>query len=350
MIGPHDLAAGLLRRLEPERAHELTLAALEAGLGPKFDPASDAILSTELAGLRLPNPIGLAAGFDKNARAPDALLRMGFGLVECGSVTPRSQAGNPRPRLFRLPQDRAVINRMGFNNQGLEPFALRLAARPRRGVVGANIGANKDSEDRVNDYVAGLRRLWGLADYFVINVSSPNTPGLRELQGRGALADLLGAVSAVRRDLPLAGAAPIFLKIAPELTLPHLEAIVESAVDHGLAGLIVSNTTAERPTGLSSPHREQAGGLSGRPLMARSTRLLSEAFAAARGRLSLIGVGGVSSGAEAYAKIRAGAEAVQLYTALVYDGPGLVSRIQRDLAARLRADGFSRLEDAVGAS
>ncbi len=350
MSAVHDLAARLLRRIDPERAHGLTLAALQAGLGPRGG-GDDPRLATRLCGLRLANPIGLAAGFDKDARVPHALLRAGFGFVECGTVTPRPQPGNPRPRLFRLPADRAVINRMGFNNAGLEAFAARLAAaHGRAGPVGANVGANKDSADRAGDYVAGLRRLWSLADYFTLNVSSPNTPGLRDLQEGGALADLLGAVQAARAALVADSAVdrPILLKIAPDLDAAQALAIVEAAVTARLDGLVVSNTTIARPSGLTGAAASQAGGLSGAPLFEPSTRLLREIREAAGPRLALVGVGGVADGAQAYAKIRAGADALQLYTGLVYEGPGLVGRIKADLAARLRADGFACVADAVG--
>ncbi len=325
----------------------MTLAGLRAGLGPRDVGNPDPILATSLAGLPLAHPIGLAAGFDKNAEAPGALLRSGFALVECGTATPLPQAGNARPRLFRLTEDQAVINRMGFNNAGLEAFANGLARRPARGVVGANIGANKESADRVADYVAGLRRLWGLADYFTVNVSSPNTPGLRALQSGAALEDLLGALAEVRRALP--GKAPVLLKVAPDLASAEVEAIVEAAVAFGLDGLIVANTTVERAEGLRSGHRREAGGLSGAPLMTPSTRLLALFSEAAAGRLVLVGVGGIASGADALAKIRAGAVAVQLYSALVFAGPGLVRRIRLDLTARLRAEGFASVAEAAGA-
>ena len=346
----HDLATPLLRRLDPEDAHRLTLLALRAGLGPRAPAAADPILSTTLAGLRLDSPVGLAAGFDKDATAPGAMLRAGFGFVECGTTTPRPQAGNPRPRLFRLPADKAVINRMGFNNQGLEAFAAGLAARPPRGVVGANVGANKDSPDRAGDYALGLTRLWTLADYFTLNVSSPNTPGLRDLQAKAALEDLLGVVSETRARLRAEHGRdrPLFLKVAPDLGPGAAEDIVEAAVSFGLEGLIVSNTTIDRPPGLVGERRGETGGLSGAPLFEPSTRVLSIFHTASAGRLVLIGAGGVGSGAQAYAKIRAGATAVQLYTALAFQGPGLVARIARDLAARLRADGFASVADAVG--
>lgn len=343
----HDLAAGALRGLDPEDAHRLTLRLLQAGLGPRDQGPDDPILSATVAGLKLPNCVGLAPGFDKNAEVFAPMLAAGFGFVECGTVTPLPQAGNPRPRLFRLTQDRAVINRMGFNNEGLEAFAARLARRPA-GVVGANIGANKDSEDRIGDYVTGLRRLWGLASYFTINISSPNTPGLRALQTRAALEDLLGRIAEARDGLPREGLVPIFLKVAPDLEAGEVEAISDVVAANGLQAVIVSNTTVTRPE-LKSPQAGETGGLSGAPLFALSTRMLAEFHAAAAGRFALIGAGGVASGAEAYAKIRAGACAVQLYSAMVYEGPGLVRRIKRDLAARLRADGFASTAEAIGA-
>jgi len=342
----HDLAARALHILDPEDAHTVTIRALQAGLGPRAG-GDDPILATRVAGLSLPNCVGLAPGFDKNAQVFGPMLSAGFGFVECGTVTPLPQAGNPRPRLFRLTEDRAVINRMGFNNQGLEPFAARLARRGP-GIVGANIGANKDAEDRIADYVAGLRRLWGLASYFTINISSPNTLGLRALQTKAALEELLGRLAVTRDSLPAQANVPMFLKVAPDLEDGEVEAIVEAVVANGLAGIIVSNTTITRPA-LRSPHAGEAGGLSGAPLTDLSTQVLARFRQAASGRTALIGAGGVGSGADAYAKIRAGAEAVQFYSAMVFGGPGLVIRIKRDLAARLRADGFASVAQAVGA-
>ncbi|MGA0605486.1 quinone-dependent dihydroorotate dehydrogenase [Phenylobacterium sp. VNQ135] len=346
MSGLHALATRALRGLDPEDAHSLAIRGLKAGLGPRTG-ADDPILATTLAGLALPNPVGLAPGFDKNAEVFGPMLKAGFGFVECGTVTPKPQAGNPRPRLFRLTEDHAVINRMGFNNEGLEAFAARLARRGA-GVVGANIGANKDSEDRIGDYVTGLRRLWGLASYFTINISSPNTPGLRALQTKAALEELLGRLGAARDALPASGRAPMFLKVAPDLEEGEVESIAQVTAASGLAGIIVSNTTLSR-AGLTSPHRDEAGGMSGAPLMALSTHVLAEFAAVSAGRLTLIGAGGIASGADAYAKIRAGAQAVQLYSALVFEGPGLVTRIKRELAERLRADGFRSVAEAVGA-
>ena len=337
-----DLGAAVLRRIDPEVAHGLAIKALKALPLPSA-PVDDPVLHTRLAGLDLANPIGLAAGLDKNGEALHGLARLGFGFVECGSVTPRAQPGNPRPRLFRLSEDRAVINRMGFNNQGLEAFAANLARRPTQTVIGANLGANKDTEDKAADYVAGLVRLKGLADYVTVNVSSPNTPGLRDLQGRAALDDLLGRLAEARGEDP----KPVFLKIAPDLTAAEIALTVEAAIDHRIDALIVSNTTLDRPDSLRAADRGEAGGLSGAPLKAKAMAALRAAAEAAGGQLPLIAVGGVDSGEEAYARIRAGASAVQLYSALVFEGPGLVGRIKRDLAARLRADGFSEVSEAV---
>ena len=341
----HDIAARAMHVLDPEDAHRLTIRLLALGLGPRAG-GDDPILATQVAGLRLPNCVGLAPGFDKNAEVFGPMLASGFGFVECGTVTPLAQAGNPRPRLFRLSEDQAVINRMGFNNEGLEAFAARLSRRGP-GVVGANIGANKDAQDRVADYVAGLIRLWGLASYFTINISSPNTPGLRALQTKAALEELLGRLAQARDSLPAAGRVPMFLKVAPDLEDGEVEAIVETVVANGLEGIIVSNTTISRPQ-LASKFAGEAGGLSGAPLMALSTRMLGAFAQAAGGRVALIGAGGIASGQDAYAKIRAGACAVQLYSAMVFGGPGLVTRIKRDLAACLRRDGFASVAEAVG--
>jgi dihydroorotate dehydrogenase len=345
----HDAATRALHLVDPETAHNLTVHALAAGLGPRDTALNDPALAVNLAGMDLPNCIGLAAGFDKNAQAPGAMLAAGFGVVECGTVTPLPQPGNPRPRLFRLSQDRAVINRFGFNSKGLETFAANLSRRPWQGYVGANIGANKESADRVGDYVASVTRLWGLCDYFTVNVSSPNTPGLRNLQSRAALEELAGRLAETRQALYAGRNYPMFLKVAPDLTDRDVIDIVESVRTHGLNGIIISNTTITRPDDLKSSSATQTGGLSGAPLMSLSTQVLKR-FHDANGtaELALIGAGGVASGADAYAKIRAGACVVQLYSALVYEGPGLVRRLKRDLAARLRADGFSSVAEARG--
>lgn len=336
-----DAGTALLRRLDAERAHELAIAGLKYLPLPVM--RDDPVLKTEVAGLSLSNPVGLAAGLDKNAVAIRGLAGLGFGFVECGSVTPRPQAGNPRPRLFRLEEDRAIINRMGFNNDGLEAFAARLDRRPPGVVVGANLGANKDAEDRIADYETGLRRLGERADYLTVNVSSPNTPGLRGLQTVEALEPLLARIQAAR---PVD--RPIFLKIAPDLSGEDIGRIVEASLAYGLDGLIVSNTTLDRPDTLVSAHAGEAGGLSGAPLKARAALALAAAVEASAGRLPLIAVGGISDGAEAYARIRAGASAIQLYSALIFEGPALVQRIKSDLAVRLRADGFSTVGEAVG--
>jgi len=340
----HDKATHWLRGTDPERAHRLGIVGLKLGLGPRQRGADDPRLATRLAGIDLPNPVGLAAGFDKNAEAPDALLAMGFGFVECGAVTPRAQDGKPRPRIFRLEDDEAVINRMGFPNQGLTAFRARLARRAgRSGVVGVNIGANLDSDDRIADYVTCLEALQGLAQFFTVNVSSPNTPGLRTLQSSGALDDLLHAVASIRSS------APVFLKVAPDIEDSEAGVMVEAITRHGLDGIIVSNTSITRPESLKSPLMGEAGGLSGPPIFERSTELVRQFRKAAGPELAIIGVGGVDSADAAYAKIRAGANAVQLYTGLVYHGPGLVGRIKAGLVERLQADGFASVSEAVGA-
>ncbi|MGE0044151.1 MAG: quinone-dependent dihydroorotate dehydrogenase [Hyphomonadaceae bacterium] len=347
---PHDLATRALRYADSEVAHNAAIAALELGLGPRAKADKWPILRTRIAGLDLPNPLGLAAGFDKNARVADAMLAAGFGFVECGTVTPLPQEGNPKPRLFRLQRDSAVINRMGFNNEGLVPFVERLAARARKGgIVGANVGANKESADRAQDYVQGLKAAWRYASYITANISSPNTPGLRGLQEKGALEDLLGRLNEARAGLePVYGRRPLFLKVAPDLDDAAVADIVEIAIAKRLDGLIVSNTTTRRPATLKSRRRAEPGGLSGKPLFYPSTEILRQFARALDGRVPLIGVGGVFSGAEALAKIKAGASAVQLYSGLAFHGPGLVVRILRNLAARLEAEGFHCVQDAVG--
>jgi dihydroorotate dehydrogenase len=346
----HDLAAGALRGLDAETAHRLAVRGLALGLGPRVRNDGFPILRTSIAGLDLPNPVGLAAGFDKNAEALDALLRAGFGFVEAGTVTPRPQAGNPKPRLFRLVEDHAVINRMGFNNDGLDVFVARLARRRKAGVVGANVGANKDSADRAGDYGTAIARVWPHCSYVTANISSPNTPGLRGLQERGALEDLLGRLNETRTTLIAQhGSRPLFLKVAPDLDDAAVRDIAELVRTFKLDALIVSNTTIARPPTLRSAAKGEAGGLSGRPLFAPSTHMLRLFADALGGALPLIGAGGVESGATALAKIKAGASAVQLYSAMALEGPGLVSRIARDLADLLKSEGFASVADAVGA-
>ena len=351
MAGLYRLIRPALRALPSETAHEVSLRALERGLG-RFLAASGApepdppVLGQRLWGLDFTNPIGLAAGYDKDARVPDAMLGLGFGFVEIGTVTPRPQPGNPKPRLFRLGRDRAIINRMGFNSGGLDAVCDRLSQRTRSGVVGVNLGKNRDSEDAADDYTEGIRRATSFADYLVVNVSSPNTPGLRELQGRVVLAALLKRLIEVRERTGFR--VPLLVKIAPDLTSEECEDIARVALATGIDGLIISNTTVERPLDLASRHARQAGGLSGRPLFAPSTALLAEIYRLTHGRLPLIGAGGIASAEDAYAKIRAGASLVQLYTALVFAGPDLVGRIKSGLVRLLERDGFGSIAQAVG--
>ena len=335
------IAHPLLHRLDAETAHGLAISALKCAPVRRAS-ALDSTLAMQVFGLDFPNPLGLAPGFDKNAEVPDAMLGLGFGFVETGTVTPRPQAGNPRPRLFRLAEDEAVINRMGFNNDGQAAVLARLKARTAHGIVGVNIGANKDSEDRGADYVAGLETFTAAASYITVNISSPNTPGLRALQSRSELRVLLLRLAAARAALPVR--RPLLLKIAPDLSDIELEHVVTVALEGLVDGLIISNTTLAR-AGLSSPHRGEAGGLSGRPLFAASTRMLAKAYGLTGGKLPLIGVGGIHDAETAWTKIRAGASLIQLYSALVYEGPGLVGRVLAGLKMRL-AGGV--LAEAVG--
>ena len=337
------LGLPILRSLDPERAHGLALTALRLGLGPRGGPVTSPRLRQTLAGLDLPNPVGLAAGFDKNAEALAALARTGFGFLEVGAATPRPQPGNPRPRLFRLTEDRAAINRFGFNNDGAEAIARRLAARPRGSVVGLNLGANKDSADRAADYAAVLKVCGPQVDFATVNVSSPNTEALRDLQGKAALSALLAGVREANETM--AKPIPVFLKIAPDLSEQELADIAEVAGAAGLAGIIATNTTLDR-AGLKSASCNEKGGLSGAPLFEKSTRVLARLSTLTA--LPLIGVGGIGSAEDAYAKIRAGASAVQLYTALVYEGISLAGRIAEGLDALLQRDGFSTVAEAVG--
>ncbi len=339
-----SLGLAALHRLDPERAHRLAIRLLQAGLYPRRPLPPDPLLETTAFGLTFPNPLGLAAGFDKSAEAYAALLDLGFGHVEVGTLTPRRQTGNPRPRVFRLVEDQAVCNRYGFNNDGLKRGLQRLAGRNRSaGIVGINIGINKDSTDPVADYAGAMRDAAEFGDYLAVNVSSPNTPGLRDLQEADRLDGLLKAVT-----LEGGSAVPILLKISPDVTRPMVVDIVEIAVARGIAGIIVANTTITRPSGLFSPHRKESGGLSGKPLFALSTRVLAWTYLAAAGRTSVIGAGGVDSPETAYAKIRAGASLLQVYTGLIYGGASLVRKICDGLANQLRVDGFSRVVDAVG--
>ncbi|WP_416368530.1 quinone-dependent dihydroorotate dehydrogenase [Tritonibacter mobilis] len=339
------LALGLMHRLDPETAHGLSIKALRAGLTPRPGPVTSPRLRTDVAGLSLPNPVGLAAGFDKNAEALAPLSQAGFGFIEVGAATPRPQPGNPKPRLFRLSEDRAAINRFGFNNEGMDAIGQRLAQRPKSGVIGLNLGANKDSEDRAQDFARVLSHCGAHLDFATVNVSSPNTEKLRDLQGKDALAALLAGVMDAREALqrPI----PVFLKIAPDLDISGLDDIAEVARDSGIDAVIATNTTLSRD-GLKSAHRDEMGGLSGAPLFERSTRVLAQLSQRLDGAVPIIGVGGISTAEGAYAKIRAGASAVQLYTALVYGGLSLASEIASGLDALLARDGFSNVAEAVG--
>lgn len=333
----------MLFALDAEAAHRLTVRAL--ALTPRSllmpgRPVADPRLAVTVAGLHFPNPVGLAAGVDKDAEAAPGWFGLGFGSVEVGTLTPLPQPGNPRPRLFRLREDRAVINRMGFNNGGLQAALARLPAR-RAGALGVNVGANKDATDRIADYGAGVAAAARMADYVTINISSPNTPGLRDLQHGAALAELLAATREA------AGATPLFLKVAPDLETGQVDEIARAALDNRLDALIVSNTTISRPA-LRSANGAEAGGLSGVPLAPLARERLRDFRAATGGRLPLVSVGGIDSAAEAYARIRAGASLMQLYTALVYEGPGLARRIARGLAKLLERDGFATIADAIG--
>lgn len=337
----------LLRWFDPEDAHRMAIQGLRL-LPPVKPRTDDQKLAVRAFGLNFPNPIGMAAGFDKSAEAPDALLRLGFGFVEIGTVTPKPQVGNPRPRLFRLERDEAVINRMGFNNGGLAAYAIRLAALPRPlpAVFGANIGINKEGADPERDYPALYAAVAPHADYVTVNISSPNTPGLRDLQGEERLAAILDAIAATRAGLPRT--PPVLVKIAPDLAAEALAPIVNACLARGVAGIIVSNTTIARPASLRGAAKGEAGGLSGAPLLAPSTEVLRQVARIARGRLVLVGVGGVASGADALAKIKAGASLVQLYTGFAYGGPALLRRIKDELAALLTREGFASVADAVG--
>ncbi|MCB1445197.1 MAG: quinone-dependent dihydroorotate dehydrogenase [Rhizobiaceae bacterium] len=342
--------AGLFR-LDPEAAHGLSIGALKAGLAPRARLAPDPRLAVDVAGLHVPNPLGLAAGYDKNAEVPDALLGLGFGFVEIGTVTPRPQPGNPRPRLFRLAADEAVVNRFGFNSEGHASALRRLTARHgRRGIVGVNIGANKDAADRIADYVAGIRAFSGIAGYFTANISSPNTPGLRDLQARDSLRALLAAVLAARDEeaIRIGRKAPVFLKIAPDLTEEGLDDVADEIRASTLDGLIVSNTTLSRAGLTDGEQAKEAGGMSGKPLFERATIVLAKMRRRLGGNLPIIGVGGVHSPETAAEKIRAGADLVQLYSSMVYEGPGLPARILRGLSAVCDAEKLGSIRDLRG--
>ena len=340
-MSPFALVRPLVFALDPERAHRLTVFALKL-LPARDGPTPDPALSVALAGLTFPTPVGLAAGFDKDAEVPDAMLSLGFGFVEVGTVTPLPQPGNPKPRLFRLSEDRAVINRMGFNNQGQAAALARLGRRRRRGIVGINVGANKDATDRAADYASGVRLMAPVADYLTINISSPNTPGLRALQSGDALGELLDAVTQARAP----GGPPVFLKVAPDLEPAEIDAVVKTAMGR-IDALIIGNTTLSRPK-LHSPDAAEAGGLSGAPLAALALQRLRDFRSASGGSLPLVAAGGIESAEQAWERIKAGASLVQLYSALVYHGPGLARTITRALPALMARDGISTIADAIG--
>ena len=348
--GLTKLAQPFLMALDAEKAHGVSIRALKSGLAPRAGK-DDPILGQDVFGLRFTNPVGMAAGFDKNAEVIAQLLGAGFGFTEAGTITPLAQVGNPRPRIFRMISRRAVINRLGFNNEGLEAAKARLAALPPvKGIVGINVGANKDTADKATDYVKGIIALYGLGDYFTVNISSPNTPGLRNLQTKAALDDLLARVVEARDEkADVSGnRMPLLLKIAPDVSLDELDDICAVVLARGLDGLIVSNTTLSRQGVENEPTANEAGGLSGAPLFIRSTAMLAEAAARIERKIPLVGVGGITRGTDAYDKIRAGATLVQLYTGLIYGGMGLVEDIKRELVQGLRRDGHSSIQDAVG--
>lgn len=345
--GLAELVRPALLALDPEQAHEITLKSLERGLYPRDTRNDDPILASRLGALPLPNPIGVAAGFDKDARVPDAVLGLGCGFAEIGTVTPLPQVGNPKPRVFRLISERAVINRLGFNNGGHAAALARLRHRAARGIVGVNIGANKDATDRTADYVAGLEAFYDVASYFTVNISSPNTPGLRDLQAPEALNELLTRIMSVRTRIVAQGRPhrPVAVKIAPDIAEADLPAIAQQLQSHAVDAIAVSNTTLARP-GLAI--KTESGGLSGRPLFHRSTAMLARIYLLTEGRIPLIGIGGIDSGQAALEKMEAGASLIQLYTGLIYEGPGLIRRIKDHLARHARSTGLQRIGDVTG--
>jgi dihydroorotate dehydrogenase len=351
MLDLFSITRPLLHSLSPETAHELALRALRHGLLPPQKTPTNPALLQNIFGLEFKNPIGLAAGFDKNAVAINSLLKQGFGFVEAGTVTPLAQSGNPKPRIFRLPEDKAIINRLGFNNNGLDYFVKYFSTRNKNlGIAGANIGKNKDAKNATEDYVCGLRAVYPHADYITINISSPNTKGLRDLQQREALFELLFELSKARSEATLTHKKhiPLLLKIAPDIDGKEREDIAEITLLHGIDGLIISNTTISRPPTLINKNDTENGGLSGAPLFSLATQTLSEIYKLTNGKIPIIGVGGISSPEDAYIKIRAGATLVQLYSALIYQGFGLVQSINNKLPKLLAQDGFTHISEAIG--
>lgn len=351
-MNSYNLIRPLLFRLDAEKAHHLTIKALKMGVYPRMRPVNDPVLHTSVCGIGFPNPVGLAAGFDKNAEVIDEMLNLCFGFVEVGSITPRPQPGNPLPRLFRIPEAEAVINRFGFNSDGMEACLRRIAAFRDaqggliKGRVGLNVGKNKDSTDAAADYLTGVKEFAPYADYIAVNISSPNTPGLRDLQGKEQLSDLLKQVMEAREKTKRK--PPVFVKIAPDLDAQQQNDIAEVILNSGVQGMIIGNTTLSRPPSIPENVAVESGGLSGKPLFPLSTQVLASMYKKTGGKLPIIGCGGISNAEDAYAKIRAGASLVQLYSALVYQGPGLASRINRGLAALLKRDGFRAVSQAVG--
>ena len=344
--GLFGLGQTLMRALDPERAHQLALKTLALGIYPRPDGPDDSRLRQTLFGLDFGNPLGMAPGFDKNAQVPNQLLEMGFGFVEVGTLTPRPQAGNPVPRIFRSNEDRAVVNRLGFNNEGQEAALTRLRAKPA-GIVGVNLGANRDSKDRIADYVEGVHRMAPVADYFTVNVSSPNTPGLRDLQGPRKLAALLRKVEEARKAAR-GDAPPLLVKLAPDLADADLPDVVEVILDNGADGIVISNTTLARDGLRDHALAQEKGGLSGRPVFLRTTRMLARVYRITKGRLPLIGVGGIDSGETACAKIEAGASLIQLYTGLIFEGPDLIRRIKETLVTAMEQDNINTLTPLIG--
>ena len=346
----YRLAKPLFFSLDAEQAHNLSLKVLKYGLLPTPSAAPDPILGSTVFGLNFPTPVGLSAGYDKNAEALDPLLNLGFGFVEAGSVTPRPQAGNPKPRIFRLREDNAIINRLGFNNRGLEVAAANFARHRSAGIVGANLGANMDSSDRMHDYVLGMQKLAPLVDYVTINISSPNTPGLRTLHGKEELEDLLGRLNEARANIVKQGTAwfPLLLKIAPDLTDEDKADIAFAALEFSLDGLIISNTTITRPNGLKSQAQEETGGLSGTPLKSLSLTVLRDMYRATDGKVPLIGAGGIENAEDAFLRLKAGASLIQIYSAMVYHGPYIARDIAQGLATLLREQNFSSVTECIG--
>jgi dihydroorotate dehydrogenase len=347
----YNILQPLLFSLPEEIAHNLVIQALKYGLVPQQFEVPSSKLKTKLFGLNFKNPVGLAAGFDKNGSCIKPLIKQGLGFVEVGTATPLPQPGNPKPRLFRLKEDKAIINKMGFNNKGIDRLSRNIFLNQTSGIVGANIGKNKDSENAINDYLIGLEKIFSVADYITINISSPNTPGLRDLQGKEQLDDLLKNINEKREELSVKFRqnTPILLKIAPDMDEKSLGQIIESVFDHNIDGMIISNTTIGQRDNLKSKNADKDGGLSGKPLFQPSTEMLKTAYKISEGKIPLIGVGGISSGEEAYEKIKSGASLVQLYTALIYNGFDLITEINMTLLKLLKRDGLSNISEAVGA-